>query len=411
VIALLAVFTVFTGSSVSARAASTEAYRLGSLDKLNIRIAQWQSAEGSFRDWSAVSGEYTVGPSGTVSLPFIGAVPAEGKTTAELAQTIGDQLQQKLGLVDRPSASVEITEFRPVFVTGDVQTPGKYAYLPGLTVLKAVSLAGGVRRGSDNGLRAARDFISARGDYDVLIAERNRLLARKARIEAEAAGRETLSMPDKLKDSPRAEDLMSNEKALMEARNRRHDLQLNALKDLKALLKNEIESLGKKSDTQEEQLALMQKQLEGIGNLADQGLVVNSRLLGLQQQIADLQGRLLDLDTATLQAKQDINKATQDQITLENDRDAELAQTRQETEDQLKEISLKLATNRDLMLEAVLQSASAAATTHADDEPMVSYSIVRQTDGGAKEMVADENTPVLPGDVIKTNIDLPVTPG
>lgn len=411
VIALIAFCAILTNAFSPAFAQSADDYRLGVLDKLNIRIAEYQAAEGNFRDWSTVSGEYTVGPSGVISLPFVGAIPAKGKTTAELAQTIGDKLQQKLGLIDRPSASVEIAEFRPVYLTGDVQTPGKYAYIPGLTVLKAVSLAGGLRRGSDSGIRAARDFISAKGDYDVLIAEQNRLLARKARIEAEASGKNKVTMPEKLKDSPRADELLANESALMDARDRRHDLQLNALKDLKQLLDTEITSLGKKSDTQEEQLALMEKQLKGIGNLADKGLVVNSRVLGLQQQIADLQGRLLDLDTTTLQAKQDINKATQDEITLENDRDAEIAQTQQETQDQLKEIGLKLATNRDLMLEAVLQSASAAANGSADEEPVVAYTIVRQTDTGPKEMKADENTPILPGDVIKTRLQLPITPG
>ena len=40
------------------------------------------------------------------------------------------QLQQKLGLSDRPEASVEIAEFRPIFLSGDVQTPGQYAYGP-----------------------------------------------------------------------------------------------------------------------------------------------------------------------------------------------------------------------------------------------------------------------------------------
>lgn len=411
ILVLAFLLTLSAGSIQPAAAQSTGQYHLGVLDKLNVRIAEYQAAEGTFRDWSAVSGEYTIGPGGAISLPFIGAVDAQGKTTAELAQTIGDQLQQKLGLVDRPSASVEVAEFRPIFLTGDVETPGKYAFLPNLTVLKAVSLAGGLRRGGDNGVRAARDFISAKGDYDVLVAERNQLLARKARLEAETAGEDKLQMPPALKDAPRADELLANERALMKARDQRHDLQLKALTDLKQLLQNEIVSLGKKGDTQDEQLALMEKQLKGIGNLADKGLVVNSRVLGLQQQIADLQGRLLDIDTTTLQAKQDISKATQDEITLENDRNADIAQSQQDTQNQLKEIALKLSTNRDLMLEAVLQSANAAATGGADEEPAVAYTIVRQTDAGPKRIEADENTPVLPGDVIKSRIELPIMSG
>ena len=148
--------------------ARAEEYQLGSMDKLRIRVVEWQTAEGSVRDWSTLSGDYIVGPSGNVSLPFIGELVATGKTTAQIAETIGEELQQKFGLSDRPDASVELAEFRPVFVSGDVRTPGRYPYDPGLTVLKALSLAGGLRRAADDGMRVERDFINARGNYEVV---------------------------------------------------------------------------------------------------------------------------------------------------------------------------------------------------------------------------------------------------
>ena len=112
------------------RSAQAADYQLGSMDKLHIRVVEWQTAEGAVRDWPTISGDYIVGPSGSISLPFIGEMPAAGKTTAEIAAAIGDGLQQKFGLPDRPDASVELAEFRPVFVSGDVQTPGKYPYDP-----------------------------------------------------------------------------------------------------------------------------------------------------------------------------------------------------------------------------------------------------------------------------------------
>src|SRR5207247_2011721 len=118
------------------------------------------------------------------SLPFIGEMPVAGKTTAEVATSIGDQLQQKFGLIDRPDASVEIAEFRPFFISGEVQSPGRYPYVPGLTVLKAITLAGGLRRPADQG--QVRDFISSRGTYQALVAQRDSLLARRARLVAEA---------------------------------------------------------------------------------------------------------------------------------------------------------------------------------------------------------------------------------
>jgi len=99
----------------SVQLAGAEAYTLGTMDKLNIRIVEWQTAEGAVRDWSSISGDYVVGPSGVISVPIVGEVEANGRTTAEVATEIGDVLQQKLGLMDRPEASVELAEYRPFF--------------------------------------------------------------------------------------------------------------------------------------------------------------------------------------------------------------------------------------------------------------------------------------------------------
>ncbi|TGV62529.1 polysaccharide export protein, partial [Mesorhizobium sp. M2D.F.Ca.ET.160.01.1.1] len=112
-------------------------YRLGSQDKLTIRIAEWQTVESTFRDWSSVNGQYTVGPAGTLSVPFVGELPAAGKTTAEIAAAIGEALQHKLALSDKPEASVEMAQFRPFYISGEVQNPGQFPYVPDLTVLKA----------------------------------------------------------------------------------------------------------------------------------------------------------------------------------------------------------------------------------------------------------------------------------
>ena len=108
--------TCLAVSLVVPHIAAADEYRLGSQDKLTIRVAEWQTVEGTFRDWSAVNGEYTVGPSGTLSVPFAGELPASGKTTSEIATAIGEALQRKLALSDKPEASVEMAQFRPFYI-------------------------------------------------------------------------------------------------------------------------------------------------------------------------------------------------------------------------------------------------------------------------------------------------------
>ena len=385
--------------------AAAEEYRLGVMDKLRIRVAEWQTAEGAIRDWSAVSGDYSVGADGAVSLPFIGQLPADGRTASELSADIGKKMQVLFGLRDLPSASVEIAEYRPVYLAGEVQTPGAYPYAPGLTVLKAVSFSGGLRR-ADAGQRFARDFLRSEGEAAVYLAERNRLLIRRARITAEMSGAADIAMPKELGTSEEAGAILESEKALMTSREKRLRLQLTALADLKSLLTNEIDSLSKKSETQTRQLELVQGDLTKVDTLAEKGLAISSRRLALEQRTADLQAALLDIDTASLKAKQDINKASQDETNLQNDWDAQLAQELQNTEQELDTLTLKLGTSRDLMSEALMQSADAAALKDGLSAANISYSILRTTDGKAEAIRATETTPVLPGDIVKVDVSV-----
>jgi exopolysaccharide production protein ExoF len=375
-------------------------YTLGAMDKLRIRVAEWQTAEGTVRDWSAVSGDYTVGASGGISMPFLGTLPASGKTTSEVADEVGLQLQKLFGLPDRPSASVELAQYRPIYLAGDVQTPGEYPFAPEMTVLKAVSLGGGLRR-AESGQRFARDFITAQGESSVRIAERNRLLVRRARLQAEIAEKSDIAVPPELQKAADAASLVESEKALMVSRDKRLKLQLTQLAELKSLLQNEIEALGKKSVTQTRQLELVMEDKDRVDTLAEKGLALSARKLTVEQRAADLQAALLDIDTASLKAKQDVSKANQDETNLRNDWDAQLAQELQNTEAELDTLALKLTTSRDLMTEALLQSADAAQTPQAGEVASITYSIVRQKDGTSTKIPADEGTLVQPGDVVK----------
>ncbi|MCP9229067.1 polysaccharide biosynthesis/export family protein [Mesorhizobium sp. M0833] len=395
--------TVATGLTLSLalpQFAFADDYRLGAQDKLTIRVAEWQTVEGTFRDWSAINGEYTVGPAGTLSVPFVGEMPASGKTTSEIAASLGEALQRKLALADRPEASVEMAQYRPFYISGEVQAPGQYPCVPGLTVLKAMSIAGGARRTPESGQRYDRDLINAKGNFDVLQDQLVRLTVKRARIEAELADKPTFAVPKEVADDPKLPSIVADETAILAADQKKLKLRLQALDDLKALLQSEIDSLQKKIVNQQKQVDLAKEQLNGIGSLAQKGLVVNTRVLNSQQTIADLEGQILDYETAILTAKQSISKATQDAIDLENTQNSSLATDRQQTEADLNEVTLKLNMEKALMSEAL--SGSPMPQFYGNNEPAaLSFSLVRVVDGKTSEITADEDTPVLPGDVIK----------
>src|SRR3712207_2540382 len=77
---------------------ATAAYRLGSEDRIKIKVHEWRASLGEVYEWAALSGEFTIGVTGTISLPLIGEMRADGLTIDQVAQEISNQLQKKVGL-------------------------------------------------------------------------------------------------------------------------------------------------------------------------------------------------------------------------------------------------------------------------------------------------------------------------
>src|SRR5690606_24677793 len=161
--------------------------------------------------------------------------------------------------------------------------------------------------------------------------------------------------------------------------------------------------LEKKIATQNRQIELSREELKGVGSLAERGLTVNARVLTVEQTIAEMEGKVLDMETAVLRARQDINGAEQDATNLQNDRESEISQQQQETEAKIEALTLQIEMYKKLMAEA-LSNAPALALQGEDDMNRVVLKIVRTTDDKTEEMAADQNTTVLPGDVVKVQI-------
>ncbi|GLQ58087.1 polysaccharide biosynthesis/export family protein [Devosia nitrariae] len=381
-------------------AVAQEPYRLSVSDRILVRVVEWKASEALFEEWTALGGEYLVGPTGTTSFPFVGETESAGKTTSELAEMVSQGLKQSLGLITPPNVSIQVAQFGPIYVTGDVQSPGEYLFSPGLNVIKALSLAGGERRTSDANSRAERELISANGEYKILQEEYLRLLARRARLDAELAGADEITVPEDLAESEDVEALIAAEQAILEAHSRQLTSQTSALQDQVALLNREIETFAQKREALERQLSLAEEQLANVRNLAEGGLTLVSRVSSLETNVADLQGRLLDIDTATLQARQDIGDADREQAQLTDVRVSELTLERQEVDGQIVELAMKLATQEGLIREAVAYSG--IATAEEDAVASYTYTIVR----GGEEIEADTTTEVSAGDVIIARLEV-----
>jgi len=106
-----------------------------------------------------LTGEYSVSDE-SISMPLIGQVRVIGLTTAELEQ----KLEQNLvggGFLKNPRVSAEVTNFQRIYLLGEVNNPGSQEYSSGLTVLEAISQAGGFS------YRANKKIVGIKGKNDV----------------------------------------------------------------------------------------------------------------------------------------------------------------------------------------------------------------------------------------------------
>jgi polysaccharide export outer membrane protein len=120
-----------SGAPGNAADISSNDYKLGSGDKIRVLV---------FGE-NELSGEFEVSAAGTVDMPLIGSVPAMGVTVGSFQSDVTARLRN--GYLNDPKVSVQVLNYRPFFITGEVQKGGEYPYKAGLTVQDAVAVAGG----------------------------------------------------------------------------------------------------------------------------------------------------------------------------------------------------------------------------------------------------------------------------
>lgn len=86
--------------------------------------------------------EIRLNDAGDFTYPFIGQIKARGKTPNQIEQLIADKLKD--GYLKDPKVTVAVTAYREFYISGEVQKPGGYPYQPGLTLQRAIALAGGL---------------------------------------------------------------------------------------------------------------------------------------------------------------------------------------------------------------------------------------------------------------------------
>ncbi len=126
-----AVIFLVAGLVAPVQAADPNEYTLGAGDKIKITVFDQKELSGSFK----------VDGTGLISLPLIGKVKAGGMTARETENAIIGKL--KPDFLKHPRVAVEVLNYRPFYIIGEVKNPGSYPYVSGMKAINAIALGGG----------------------------------------------------------------------------------------------------------------------------------------------------------------------------------------------------------------------------------------------------------------------------
>ena len=136
-------------------------YRLGAGDQVRMTVFRHED----------LSGEFEIDGEGYFAMPLVGEILTSGLTARELENEIEIRLKGG-GYLINPQVSIEVLNYRPFYIIGEVNSPGSYQYVNGMTVINAVALAGGfsyradqndivINRGGSNGPQIEALFDTA----------------------------------------------------------------------------------------------------------------------------------------------------------------------------------------------------------------------------------------------------------
>ena len=393
-----ATLLLLAGVLQAAPAVAQAPYLLGPEDKIRLKVFEWRASQDEVFSWEALNDVYALGAAGEISLPLVGSVQAAGTTSDQLAALISERLAQRMHLGRSPTVAVEIVEYRPFFIAGSVQEPGAYPYRPGLSLLKALSLAGGLSTKADGG---PREVISGLGDIDVLLLQRGEAVARIARLQAELAGAEAYEAPKEIagrSGEPAVARLLDQEQAMFVARQDSYKTQMAALEQLRDNLQIEVPAQAGLLENVQAQVDSLRDEVATIGSV-----VTGRQVRDMQREITQLEGERLRGETSLLRAKQEVSRAEIAIIELRTQHTQNLASEIRDTQAQLDQLERRLETAESLVADAQLDDPVGGRAGTPRLQP--AFSIVRTgADGQSVELTAEETTPIEPGDAIKVEI-------
>ncbi|TPI63642.1 hypothetical protein FJ417_04960 [Mesorhizobium sp. B3-1-7] len=371
-------------------------------ERVDVEEDKWAgassgSALGGILQRPELSGEYTVQEDGTISVPLLGSIAVANRSAQQVQADLVETFEQLLGR--KGLVNIVSLERSPIYVLGPVKNPGSFKYAPGMTILHAIALAGGLNQGQSEPwqkIEAVRETQKRSGAIDAMV----KLLARGAVLEAERDGTapkipsQLLELAGAVEAANLVNEQSDRRSALTMARKYRERATLTALEAAKqdVVAYGHMESL-------DELVKLRQERVNSMRTLVDRKVLNVTMMDQAQSELSDAEQRRRDARNQYASAKQRVAsleaEVLQTRADLRNDLEVEL----ETTESQIAANVRDLNASEGILYTLPVTRAQFAAQ-FATNANRVTYQIVRQSTAGPVSIESGGMTLLRPGDLV-----------
>ncbi len=385
--------------------------RLGAVALTALAIGS--TVPPAFADYAVSSGEVleiavagmpalhrrvTVNADGAISFPLLGLVPVGGLSVAGIRDRMQGLLSSR-NLAANPDVTVDMVEYRPVYVMGDVLKPGAYGYRPGLSVRNAVALAGGYDQQQLQGRNPLLEATTARGDYELAAVELVKQQARIARLKAELNGQQQLDITDMSKNSVRPSALaeiirIENDQLQLDLQSKIKESDYYAR--LRKTTEDQIAQLVQEEDFWNKSSQQQTSDLNRNQGLLQRSVGTMARVDDSQQRVLQTQSRLFDVRARLAQLRHDLSENVRKQeVAIDDSRSTLLQQLRDAVIELTKMLYAVDTASDKIRLSGRVQQRG--------NPPRVL--VFEPTDTQKGGTVASEDTILMPGETVDITLD------
>lgn len=176
-------------------------------------------------------------------------------------------------------------------------------------------------------------------------------IAREARLTAEQRGDEGVSFPPELeranKESPSVAAVLSGQQNIFETRRQVFRSQVAVNREKRLQIEKEIEGLRAQASAATKRVAIVRDEASAVASLVEKGLERRPRLLNLEREAADIEGRRGEITAQISRAEQVISESQTNLLKLDNDRQNEISQAMREVQNQIFQLRERLQAAND----------------------------------------------------------------